>query len=364
MADPKILVTGATGKTGRAVTELLLRESVPVRAVVRHVDDRSRALAAKGAEIVVADPLDLNAMRTALKDITSAYFVPFFHPDMIKAATIFGRAGEHTGLKSVVALSQWLASRSHPAWLTRQLWEMEQKFAALPFRSTIVAPPFFADNYLRLIGFAAHLGVLPSLTGESKNAPPSNEDIAAVAVTALLDPPAHDGRRYVPTGPSLLSTSDMAAILTDILGRRVRRLDMPMWLFLKAARMQGVMPEELSGFRYWVQDHRQGAFSFHLPSDDVLRVTGRKPEPFETIARRYAATPEAQRSFAKDAEALLQFMRSPIAPGYNLDRFDRSLGLSAPEDARLAMQNPEWRAERTRPTTSQPTPLAMIGEAA
>ena len=44
MKYPKILVTGATGRTGRAVVDELLAKGVPVRAVVHSQDARARAL--------------------------------------------------------------------------------------------------------------------------------------------------------------------------------------------------------------------------------------------------------------------------------------------------------------------------------
>ncbi len=364
MADVKFVVTGATGKTGGAVVSLLRKSGLPVRAVIRSDDARGRALEAIGAETVVADPLDPTSMRAALKGAARAYYLPPFHPSMLDAATVFAGAAREVGIESVVALSQWLASPVHPAWLTRQLWDMEQVFAKLEAGLTIIAPPFFADNYLRLIGFAAHLGVLPSLTGDSHNAPPSTEDIAAVSVAALIDPAAHAGRRYCPTGPELLSTADMAAILSRVLRRTVRRVEMPMWLFLKAARMRGVSAEELSGFRYWVRDHREGAFAFGLPFDDVLTVTGQAPERFEAIARRYAALPEAKRSVAADTKAVLDFLRTPMVPGYNLDQFDRKLGLDAPADAMSAMNNPAWRAERARLLRGEQENRFALGEAA
>ena len=69
---------------------------------------------------------------------------------------------------------------------------------------TIVSPGFFADAYLVTIGSAAHLGVFPWIYGNSRNAPPSNEDIARVAVAALMDPARHAGKSYRPTGPELL----------------------------------------------------------------------------------------------------------------------------------------------------------------
>lgn len=50
MAQPKILVTGATGKTGAAIVADLLRREVPVRAVVRTRDARSERLQRAGAE--------------------------------------------------------------------------------------------------------------------------------------------------------------------------------------------------------------------------------------------------------------------------------------------------------------------------
>lgn len=364
MTRPKVLVTGATGKTGSAVVARLRQLGVPARAMVHRRDERSRALEIAGVETVVADLLDPQQMRDALRGTDRAYFLPSFHPSMLDAAHVFAGAVRDAGLESVVMLSQWLASPRHPAWLTRQLWEIEQVFAAVPSALTIVGPPFFADNYLRLIGFAAHLGVLPSLTGDSRNAPPSAEDIAAVCVAALLDPTAHAGRRYCPTGPELLSTGDMARILSGVLGRQVRRFEMPMWLFLKAARMQGVPPQEMSGFRYWVQDHRQGAFAFNLPSEDVLRVTGRAPEDFETIARRYARRPDARRSVGADLRAVLDFLRTPLSPGYDLDRFDRDHGAAATPDARFAMSNPAWRAERARTAAGEAIVGRIVGEAA
>jgi NAD(P)H dehydrogenase (quinone) len=55
MLKPKILVTGATGKTGSVVVAELLKAGYPVRALVHREDGRSGRLKALGAEIAVAD---------------------------------------------------------------------------------------------------------------------------------------------------------------------------------------------------------------------------------------------------------------------------------------------------------------------
>ncbi|HET9375360.1 MAG TPA: NAD(P)H-binding protein [Chthoniobacterales bacterium] len=58
MINPKILVTGATGRTGRVVVTQLLAKGWPVRAAVRVRDARSDLLQCRGAEVVVADVFD------------------------------------------------------------------------------------------------------------------------------------------------------------------------------------------------------------------------------------------------------------------------------------------------------------------
>ena len=58
MPKPRIIVTGATGKTGAVVVTELLKAGYPVRAMVRREDGRSARLKAQGAEIVVADMSD------------------------------------------------------------------------------------------------------------------------------------------------------------------------------------------------------------------------------------------------------------------------------------------------------------------
>src|SRR6266849_887936 len=138
---------------------------------------------------------------------------------MIQGAVAFAVAAKEARLEHIVGLTQWLSSPSHPALMTRQLWLVDRLFSMTPgVAHTIVRPGFFADAYLVLTGFAAHLGVFPWIYGDSRNAPPSNEDIARVAVAALMDPARHAGKSYRPTGPELLGAGDMAKAI----GRAVR----------------------------------------------------------------------------------------------------------------------------------------------
>lgn len=346
MGQPKILVTGATGNTGRAVVDELLARGVPVRALVHSKDARSAALERRGAETAVADMFDPDQILAAMRGTQRAYYLPLYHPYMIQSAAAFAVAARDAKLEAIVSLGQWLASPVHPSLATRQTWLADRVFSMIPGVAHVrVSPGYFADNYLRLIEYAAHLGVFPTITGDSKDAPPSNEDIARVVVAALMDPRKHAGKEYRPTGPALLSGNDMAEILGRVLRRKIRRVDLPWWLFLQAARTGKVGAFLVSNLHYYVEDHKQGAFAFSAPTNDVLEVTGRPAEDFETTARRYAARPKAQRNFGNWLRTFVEFMTDPLSRGYNPERLDRELRFPAPPLPRLAMANEGWKVE-------------------
>src|SRR5262249_30998716 len=223
MIKPRIIVTGATGKTGSVVVNELLKAGYPVRALVHKEDGRSAHLKAQGAELAVADMSDVERIADALKHVQRAYYCPPFDPYMIQGAVAFAVAVREARLEHIVGVTQWLASPSHPSLMTRQLWLVGRLFSMTPgVAHTIVRPGIFADASLATTGSALHLGIFPWMSGNSRNAPPSNEDIALVAVAARIDPARHAGRSYRPTGPELLGAEDMAKAIGRAVGRSVR----------------------------------------------------------------------------------------------------------------------------------------------
>jgi len=346
MTKPRIIVTGATGKTGRVVVTELLKAGYPVRAMVHREDGRSARLKAQGAEIAVADMSDVERVADALKDVHRAYYCPPYDPNMIQGAVAFAVAATEARLEHIVGLTQWLASPSHPSLLTRQSWLVDRLLSMTSgVAHTIVNPGFFADTYLTTIGLAAHLGIFPWMYGNSRNAPPSNEDIARVAVAALMDPARHAGKSYRPTGPELLGAEDMAKAIGRAVGRSVRVVPTPTWLFMKTARMGGMPIDMMSNVRYYIDDQKRGAFEPGAPTTDVLEVTGRPPEDFETIARRYAALPGNQRTFVNWLRHFVQFMIAPLSPGFNFGRYDRELRRPFPSKPQFAPESKVWRRE-------------------
>ena len=355
MTKPRIIVTGATGKTGSAVTTELLKAGYTVRALVRGEDDRSARLKAQGAEIAVAGMSDVERIADALRGVQGAYYCPPLDPYMLQGAVAFAVAAKEARLEHIVGMTQWLASPSHPSLITRQHWLVDRLFSMTPgVAHTILRPGYFADAYLVTIGLAAHLGVFPWMYGNTRNAPPSNEDIARVAVAALTNPARHAGKTYRPTGPELLGAEEMAKAIGRAVGRSVRVVPTPTWLFMKAARMFGMSIDVMSNVRYYIDDHRRGAFELGAPTTDVLDVTGRSPEDFETIARRYATLSRNQRTPGNWLREFAQLMIAPLSPGFNLGRYDRELRRPFPSEPQFAPDSMVWRREHAIANTAKP----------
>jgi NAD(P)H dehydrogenase (quinone) len=350
MSSPVIAVTSAAGKTGQAVVRELRAKGFAVRAVVRRRDLRSEALARLGAEVVQADLFDAGSLSAALLGAHRAYYCPPLSPETGRMLDAFMVAAEAVRLEAVAAMTQWLASPSHPTRMTRDMWAVEDRLPALEGAAvTILNPGFFADNYLRVsMGMAAQLGLYANLVGRSRNAPPSNDDMARVVAGVLADPDRYAGRRMRITGPALIGVDEIVAALSTVLGRKVRALDTPEWLLNKVAAYRGEPRYDMAVFRHYLVDHREGAFAFGAPTDVVEEVTGRPAETFEETARGYLAHPQAQRTWTAFGSVLAQFVLAPLWRGYDHDAYETASGLEPPPGSRYAMQDEAWKARHAR----------------
>ena len=290
---PKILVTSAAGRTGSVAVMELLAKGFAVRAFVRRNDARSEALRKAGAEIFVGDLFDLRDLRTALVDVQRAFHCPPFAPNLLNGTMLFALAAEEAKLEVVALLSGWNEHPTHPALATREHWIANNIYQWMPTVDVIyVNPGIFAFMYLLGLPAIVHFGMLVGPWGDGLNAPPSSEDIGSVAAGVLAEPSPHIGKCYRPTGPKLISPHDMADVLTDVVGRKVKYQDASVNMFLKAATAQGFPAFEIAHIRFYVEEIRRGAFAVGAPTDHVQEICGRPPEPFEKIAQRYIAQPD------------------------------------------------------------------------
>jgi len=213
----KILVTAATGDTGRYVVRLLLEKGYKVRALAHSQDVRSEALAKSGAEVVFGDLLDLPFVTEATKDIYGAYFCYPIKPGIIQATAYFAQAAEENGLSGIVNMSQISASRDSKSHVAQDHWIAEQVFNWSGVTVTHIRPTYFAEWLLYLAPMISQ-GVMNVPFKIGKHAPIACEDQARVIVNILDDPKPHAGKVYPLFGPVEFTHEELAKEVGKALG--------------------------------------------------------------------------------------------------------------------------------------------------
>ncbi|WP_281973419.1 NmrA family NAD(P)-binding protein [Ruegeria faecimaris] len=363
---PKILVTSASGKTGLQVAHQLRAKGYQVRAFIRQRDHRSDMLDRAGAELFVGDQYSLSDMRKAMKGVQRAYQCAPTAPNGLHFTAVFTAAAYEAKVEHVVTLSQWLSSVDHPSLFTREVYLGDILIGMRPEMSvTTVNVGWFAENYLMVLGMAAHLGQFTMPLGDGdvkKNAAPSNEDIASVVVGALTDPAHHAGKTYRPTGPTLLSPNEIAEAMGRALGRRVRYVDISermMVKALKALRPANYSEAAVTQLAIYSEEYRRGAFAVNAPTEDVFQVSGHEPEAFESIVRRKVADqPGLARSLPGSIGAIGSFLKILTTRPFDLDRAQMQrdyVQLSSPS---YCQDDAAW-AESHQPTARKTAPMRV-----
>jgi NAD(P)H dehydrogenase (quinone) len=273
----QILVTGATGNTGGYAIKYLLEQQVPVRALVHKIDERSDALAAMGVEIVEGDLSNMESVTSALKGISSAYFVyPIKYPGIIEATAYFAQAALENGVGHIVNLSQFGAHRHVKSHGAQNHWIAERVFDRSGVPVTQLRPTLFPEWFIyqaRAIKADSKF-YLPF--GDAKFAPIATEDIGRVVAAVLSDPKPHAGKSYDLFGPKILNMTEIAEIFTEVLGRKVSYVPIDTETFI------GILKKFTDGHPYFIQhvtalgqDLKEGRAAGM--NDLVEELTGQKP---------------------------------------------------------------------------------------
>lgn len=281
--DRLFLITGATGKTGGGALKLLLEGGHRVRAMVHRDDDRSRALAAAGAEVVVADLHDLDGMTTALRGVTGAYFCHPILPGLVESTVIFAQAATEAGVRSVVNMSQISARREAGSNAARQHWLCERLLDRTDLLTTHIRPTFFAE-WLKLWWEKRDgEGYLRLPFGEGRHAPIASADQSRVIAALLLQPEPHNRAAYSLHGPVEMNHHDIAKAMAAELGHPVHYEPISVEEFAASGLQRGTDAHLVQHLSNVAIDYRNGVFSG--TNDVVERVGGRPPLSVEEFVR-------------------------------------------------------------------------------
>ena len=214
-----VLVTGATGRVGRVVIDLLVDAGVPVRALTHRSE--SAATLPADVEVVTGDLTVPESLDAALRDVSAVFLVWTAPPTT--APAVVERLAAHA--RRVVFLSS-PHQTPHPFFqqpnpMALLHADIERLIAATGLESTIIRPGMFASNALMWWASAIRAdGVVRWPYGAAETAPVDDRDVAAVAARTLYQD-GHAGGDYVLTGPESLSQAEQVSIIGDVLGRRV-----------------------------------------------------------------------------------------------------------------------------------------------
>lgn len=340
----KILVIGASGKTGNATARQLLSGGNPVRAFVHRIDERSDHLKQMGAEIVVGSLSDFSTVSEALRGIKKAYFVAPWTPEQLNLAMTFAVAAAQSELELIVCVTQWLGQPQHPAIATRQSYLTDQVFDMIPDINVIkINTGWFADNYLQpdLLAIIAQLGIFPFPLGNGMAAPISNRDIGHVISAVLIDPAPYVGQTLRPTGPTLLSPADLAHTLETVLGRSVKYDNISENLFLKALGAMKMPTHMQAQLIHYIREYQMGTFAG--VTSVYKDLTGQDPEDFDTIVRRYIArNPITKPSLANKLKAIGGFVSLLMTRPVDLEKFERNHGYPVLKQPVLSQNYKPW----------------------
>ena len=215
MSEAEILVSGATGRTGGAAIDTLLKLGKSVRAYVRSDDERAAALRQRGVDIAVGDFTDIDDIRAAMEGISSAYFLHPIAPGILGAAAYFAQAAKEASVTAIVNMSQISARRESTSHAAQDHWVSERVFDWSDVATTHLRPTFFAD-WLVYPHFAKEIWAKKKIEfpfANGRHAPIGTDDQGRVIAHLLANPKGHEGKIYTLHGPVEMNHTEIAAAI-------------------------------------------------------------------------------------------------------------------------------------------------------
>ena len=277
MSAEEILVTAATGETGRYTVQRLVEKGHAVRALVHREDERSDALRSAGAKVVVGDLLEHDDAIRATAGTTAAYFCYPIRPGLIQATAYFADAAKRAGLEAVVNLSQISARENSKSHAARDHWIAERVFDWSGVPVVHLRPTFFAQwlLYPRSRATIVEEGIIDLPYGEGRHAPIAAEDQARLIAAILAEPAAHLGKTYPLHGPIEQDQAGIAAAVSEVLGRNISYRPLTIPQYRERLEKAGLPEIMIQHFCAVALDYQNGIFS---GEDKIIAdVTGQPP---------------------------------------------------------------------------------------
>jgi uncharacterized protein YbjT (DUF2867 family) len=276
-----ILLTGATGTTGRETVRQLLEKGVPFRVMSRNVAAAKSALG-PDLDYVEGDFARPESLPAAFDGITRLSLLCAFAEKMVTLELNAVAAAKKAGITHIVKMSAIGAAPDAPTMIRRWHGEIEQRIEREGFAYTHLWPNAFMQNFQRFAPFIRDQGVFYAPIGESRVALVDVVDVAAVTVAALTED-GHEEQTYEITGPRAYTYGECAEILSRVLKKPVRFESVSLEASHKALVDAGLAANLADAL---IEIDQMFIDGFGAPVTDIVeRTVGRAPRSFEQFAR-------------------------------------------------------------------------------
>jgi uncharacterized protein YbjT (DUF2867 family) len=280
-----ILVTGAAGKTGRAVLRALIARGETVRALV-HRSEQARPLEVLGArEVLIGDMRDQATMDQAARGVRAIYHIcPNISPNEVAIGQAAIAAGRSAGVEHFVFHSV-LHPQSEAMPHHWQKLRVEEKLFESDLPYTVLQPSVYMQNVLARWEQILAQGIYPiPYAVETRLGMVDLDDVAAAATT-ILTQPGHAGATYELAGAEALTQVEVAAILSQQLGRPVRAEVISREAWKQGAQASGLGDYQVQTLAKMFDYYERYGF---WGNPHVLSwLLGRPPTPFAAFVARH-----------------------------------------------------------------------------
>lgn len=281
-----ILVTGASGKTGRACIARLIKKGANVRALVRRADAANELRAQGVVGAVVGDMFDKRVLEAACEGVRKVLHIcPPMHPDEDALARDMIAAARNANINQFVLWSVLHPHISVPHHQRKQRAEAALIDSGLTF--TILQPGRYMQHLETIWSQLRATGLhsFPFST-RSRFSLAHLDDLAAAAAFVLTSS-GHENAIYEIAGPQALTQEDCARIIAEVLTQDVRAEAASLDAFLARARAVGLPDWRIETLK--VMNQHYDAHGLEGNCNLLRWLLGREPKSFSEYVRELAA---------------------------------------------------------------------------
>ncbi len=240
--NERIVVTGASGKLGRLVIQDLLARGTSNIIATTRTPDSLAEFADKGVDVRMADFKNPATLTDAFKGGTRLLLISTL--DVGSRVPQHGAAVEAAKAAGVqhVIYTSWPEPQHSVAAVSPDHAGTEDLILKSGLKYTFLRNYSYSELLMFSLPKALEGGNLYGAAGTGRAAYVTRQDCAYAAAGVLEHAALHENKRYRITGPQAYSRTEIAALVSEITGKKLSYVDLPPEDFKKALVGAG-MPE-------------------------------------------------------------------------------------------------------------------------